>query len=419
MRAQNITILGSTGSIGVSTLAVVERQPDRFRVVALTANSRFDALLEQCLRVRPEYAVLSDAAQAERLQAQLRREGSDCCVLQGDAGLKTVSSLEQVDTVVAGIVGAAGLEPTLAAVRSSKRVLLANKEVLVMAGGLFMAAVREAGATLLPIDSEHNAIHQALPRPFAGDFDAAGVRKIVLTASGGPFRAMRADELEHVSVEQACAHPNWVMGPKISVDSATMVNKGLEVIEARWLFNAPGDRIGVVVHPQSIVHSMVEYRDGSTIAQLGQPDMRTPIAYALSYPERIESGVEPLDLVRAGRLDFFAPDFGRFPCLRLAYDALARGGTAPAVLNAANEVAVEGFLQGRIRFPRIGELIEDVMSRSVIRSADSLEAVSSADQAARASASEWIARRSTSRGGIEEAAPAHTQPKAAGRGRSR
>jgi len=417
MRAQNVTILGATGSIGESTLAVVERQPERFRIVALTANTRFDPLLEQCLRVKPAYAVMADAGQAERLQAHLTRHGSECIVLHGESGLETVASLKEVDTVVAGIVGAAGLQPTLAAVRASKRVLLANKEALVMAGALFMAAVRECGATLLPIDSEHNAILQALPRQFAGDLDAVGVRRIVLTASGGPFRAMRADALEHVTIEEACAHPNWVMGRKISVDSATMVNKGLEVIEARWLFNAPGERIGIVIHPQSIVHSMVEYRDGSTIAQLGQPDMRTPIAYALSYPERIESGVEPLDLTRVGRLDFFAPDFGRFPCLRLAFDALARGGTAPAVLNAANEVAVDGFLRGRMRFPRIGELIEDVMSKVAAVPADSLDIVLAADRAAREAALEWIARRLSGR--AAEAAVATEAAVVAGHRRSR
>jgi len=418
MRAQNITILGSTGSIGENTLAVVERQPERFCVLALTANTRFDTLLQQCLRVKPAYAVMVNPIQAELLRLELARRKSGCTVLHGEAGLEKVASLSEVDTVVAGIVGAAGLKPTLAAVRASKRVLLANKEVLVMAGGLFMAAVKEFGATLLPIDSEHNAILQALPREFSGDLDVVGVRRIVLTASGGPFRALRADELEHVTVAQACAHPNWVMGPKISVDSATMMNKGLEVIEARWLFNAPGNRIGVVVHPQSIVHSMVEYRDGSTIAQLGQPDMRTPIAYALSYPERIESGVEPLDLTRAGRLDFLAPDFGRFPCLRLAYDALERGGTAPAVLNAANEIAVEGFLQGQIRFPRIGELIEDVMSQAVISNADTLDAVLSADSAARESARAWIAR-SRARETLAKAVDVREEPRVAGKRRSR
>ena len=392
MQVRHVAVLGSTGSIGVNTLAVAERQPDRFRVVALTAHSRVDDLFEQCLRFRPAYAAVSDARAAERLRTKLRSTGSDCEVLAGEEGLERVARLDEVDTVVAGIVGAAGLKPTLAAARAGKSVLLANKEALVMAGGLFMATIQASGATLLPIDSEHNAILQALPRHFAGDLDAVGVRRIVLTASGGPFRTLRADQLENVTVAQACAHPNWVMGPKISVDSATMMNKGLEVIEARWLFNAPGERIGIVIHPQSIVHSMVEYRDGSTIAQLGQPDMRTPIAYALSYPERIESGVEPLDLTRAGRLDFYPPDLERFPCLRLAFDALARGGTAPAVLNAANEIAVAGFLDGRMPFWRIGELIESVMSDVSIGAADTLDAIFAADRHARDVSAVWIAR---------------------------
>jgi 1-deoxy-D-xylulose-5-phosphate reductoisomerase len=392
MQVRHVAVLGSTGSIGVNTLAVIARQPERFRVVALSAHSRVEEAYEQCLRFRPAFAAMPDPRAAELLRTKLRSTGSDCEVLDGDTALERIASLDEVDTVVAGIVGAAGLKSALAAAHAGKRVLLANKEALVMAGGLFMATVKASGATLLPVDSEHNAILQALPRHFAGDLDAVGVRRIVLTASGGPFRTLRADQLENVTVAQACAHPNWVMGPKISVDSATMMNKGLEVIEARWLFNAPGDRIGVVIHPQSIVHSMVEYRDGSTIAQLGQPDMRTPIAYALSYPERIESGVEPLDLARAGRLDFHPPDFERFPCLRLAFSALERGGTAPAVLNAANEVAVAGFLCGKMPFFRIGELIEAVMSEVSIGPADTLEAILVADRIAREAAAGWIGR---------------------------
>jgi len=393
MFMRGVTLLGSTGSIGTSTLAVIERQPERFRVVALSAHSKAEVLIEQCLRHRPEYAVLSKASDAQRVQEALRRAGSGCTVLHGEQGLERVATLPQADTVVAAIVGAAGLKSALASVRAGKRVLLANKEALVMAGGVFMSAVREYGATLLPIDSEHNAILQALPRDFSGDLDAVGVRRIVLTASGGPFRLMRADQLERVTADEACAHPNWVMGRKISVDSATMMNKGLEVIEAHWLFGAPRDRIAVVIHPQSIIHSMVEYRDGSTLAQLGQPDMRTPIAYALSYPERIDSGVQPLDLTRVGRLDFSPPDLERFMCLRLAYEALAQGGTAPAVLNAANEVAVSGFLAGEIRFPRIGELIENVMAEVPVAPADSLDAVLSADRMARQCARQWIDRR--------------------------
>ena len=390
---RGVTLLGSTGSIGTNALAVIVRQPQRFRVVALTAHGSVDALLAQCLRIQPEYAVLSEFGDAEVMQARLREAGCGSKVLCGPEGLEQVATLPHVDTVVAGIVGAAGLRPCLAAVQAGKRVLLANKEALVMAGNVFMSAVREHGATLLPIDSEHNAILQALPREFSGDLDAVGVRRLVLTASGGPFRTLRPEQLERVTVDEACAHPNWVMGRKISVDSATMMNKGLEVIEAHWLFGASEDRIGVVIHPQSIVHSMVEYRDGSTVAQLGQPDMRTPIAYALSYPDRIESGVEPLDLTRVGRLDFHAPDVDRFPCLRLAYAALHRAGTTPAALNAANEVAVAGFLAGEIRFPRIAELIEDVLGDLAIGDANSLADVLRADMLARAHAREWIDSR--------------------------
>ncbi len=392
MAMRGVTLLGSTGSIGTNTLAVLAKQPAKFRVVALTANASTDALLAQCLRFAPEYAVLTDAQDAERMRVRLRKAGCDSAILWGEEGLKTVATLPQVHTVVAGIVGAAGLPPTLAAVQAGKRVLLANKEALVMAGNVFMSAVRGHGATLLPIDSEHNAILQALPREFQGDLEAVGVRRIVLTASGGPFRLFEREQLEQVTVDQACAHPNWVMGRKISIDSATMMNKGLEVIEAHWLFGASHDRIGVLVHPQSIVHSMVEYLDGSTVAQLGQPDMRTPIAYALSYPERIESGVEPLDLARVGRLDFQSPDFDRFPCLQLAYAALRAGGTMPATLNAANEVAVAGFLAGEIAFPRIGELIEDVLGQVATGAAESLADVLAADRLARALGGEWIRR---------------------------
>jgi 1-deoxy-D-xylulose-5-phosphate reductoisomerase len=392
MTSRAITLLGSTGSIGTSTLAVIAAQPQRYRVVALTAHERVDALVGQCLEFRPQYAVVSEPLAAERMRRKLLEAGCECTVLCGPQGLEQVATLPQADTVVAGIVGAAGLPPTLAAVRAGKRVLLANKEALVMAGQVFMSAVREHGAILLPVDSEHNAIHQALPRDFRGDLDAAGVRRIVLTASGGPFRLANAADLEGVTADQACAHPNWVMGRKISVDSATMMNKGLEVIEAHWLFGAPQERIAVVIHPQSIVHSMVEYRDGSTLAQLGQPDMRTPIAYALAYPERIESGVEPLDLTRIGRLDFHAPDAERFPCLGLAYAALRSGGTMPAVLNAANEVAVAGFLAGDIAFPRIARLIEDVLAAIPANDAGSLDAVLAADRSAREHARAWIAR---------------------------
>jgi len=388
---QGITLLGSTGSIGTHTLAVVAAHPERFRVIALTAHASVDALVTQCVQFSPRYAVLSDAHAAERAREALLRAGSGTEVLCGPEALVRVATLPEVGTVVAGIVGAVGLPPSLAAARAGKRVLLANKEALVVAGEVFMRAVRTHGATLLPIDSEHNAIHQALPREFAGDLDAVGVRRIVLTASGGPFRLSQPEELTEVTVEQACAHPNWVMGRKISVDSATMMNKGLEVIEAHWLFGAARDRIAVVIHPQSIIHSMVEYRDGSTVAQLGQPDMRTPIAYALAYPERIVSGVEPLDLARVGRLDFHAPDLQRFPCLALAYEALRQGGTMPAVLNAANEIAVAGFLEGRIGFMQIPTLIEDILAHASRKEADSLEAVLQADSTAREHAQAWIA----------------------------
>ena len=402
---RGVTLLGSTGSIGTNTLAVIARQSPQFRVVALTAHGSVEALLTQCLQFQPEYAVLSEASDAERMHKLLRQAGCASTVLCGAQGLETVATLPHVDTVVAGIVGAAGLLPCLAAVRAGKRVLLANKEALVMAGNVFMSAVGERGATLLPIDSEHNAILQALPREFNGDLDAVGVKRIVLTASGGPFRLLERNQLEAVTVDEACAHPNWVMGRKISVDSATMMNKGLEVIEAHWLFGASHDRIGVLIHPQSIVHSMVEYRDGSTVAQLGQPDMRTPIAYALAYPQRMESGVEPLDLARVGRLDFHAPDLERFPCLRLAYSALRCGGTTPAVLNAANEIAVAGFLAGEIGFPRIGELIEDVLGQIPVSGATSLADVLAADALARDLGREWILRHRASAAGIGASAP--------------
>jgi len=392
---RTVTVLGSTGSIGTNTLAVVAEQKHRLRVVAVTAHANVETLIEQCLQFHPVYAVLADGRSAELAQKRLRESGCMTEVLSGPQGLERVATLAEVDIVVAGIVGAAGLRPSLAAVRAGKRVLLANKEALVMAGEIFMSAVRECGATLLPIDSEHNAIHQALPRDFSGDLDAVGVRRIVLTASGGPFRLFSEQALERVSIEQACAHPNWVMGRKISVDSATMMNKGLEIIEAHWLFSAADGRIAVVIHPQSIVHSMVEYVDGSVLAQLGQPDMRTPIAYALAYPERICAGVEPLDLTRVGRLDFHAPDPSRFPCLRLADAALKQGGTMPAVLNAANEVAVAAFLDSKIAFTSIVRLIEDVLADTVRADALTLDAVLDADRAARERANAWIERHSS------------------------
>ncbi|MCC2681114.1 MAG: 1-deoxy-D-xylulose 5-phosphate reductoisomerase [Nitrosospira multiformis] len=387
---RHLTILGSTGSIGVSTLDVVARHPDRFRVVALTANKSVQKILEQCRRFEPRYAVLLDEASAERLQVEIRRAGLATEVLWGVDSLEKVASLPDVDTVMAAIVGAAGIRPTFAAAATGKRVLLANKETMVMAGRIFTDVVKENHATLLPIDSEHNAIFQSLPQHFSGDLRAVGVRRILLTASGGPFRQMPLAALENVSPGQACAHPNWVMGQKISVDSATMMNKGLEVIEAHWLFEASAEQIEVVIHPQSIIHSMVEYVDGSVLAQLGNPDMRTPIAHALGFPERIETGVNPLDMFKVARLDFEAPDFERFPCLRLAYQALASGGSAPAVLNAANEVAVDSFLKCLMPFTSIPAMIEDVMQTIGRRDIATLDDVLAADGMAREAAQEWL-----------------------------
>jgi 1-deoxy-D-xylulose-5-phosphate reductoisomerase len=389
-----VAILGSTGSIGISTLDVARRHPDRFRIVALTAHQNVEALFRQCEIHRPAYAVMADAGAAERLDDRLRAAGSSVEVSAGAAGLERVAALPEVDHVMAAIVGAAGLLPTLAAARAGKRVLLANKEALVMAGPLFVATVRRAGAELLPIDSEHNAIFQCLPAGFAtGGLDAAGVRRILLTGSGGPFRRTPLDRLPDVTPDQACAHPNWVMGRKISVDSATMMNKGLEVIEAHWLFEAAPTQIEVVVHPQSVVHSMVEYRDGSVLAQLGHPDMRTPIAHALAWPGRMASGASFLDFFGLGPLEFQAPDFDRFPCLRLAFAALEAGGTAPAILNAANEVAVRAFLERRIRFTDIAPAVERTLERVAPRAADTLAPILEDDARARAVADEWLAAR--------------------------
>ena len=388
-----VTILGSTGSIGTNTLDVVQRHADRFRVVALTANQNVEGLFRQCVTHEPDFAVMADPEAAERLSDRLRSAGRPVEVLAGVAGLERVAALPEVDCVMAAIVGAAGLLPTLAAARAGKRVLLANKEALVMAGPLFVAAVRQGGAELLPIDSEHNAIFQCLPPGFAAEgLDAAGVRRILLTGSGGPFRVTPLDRLPDATPEQACAHPNWSMGRKISVDSATMMNKGLEVIEAHWLFGAAPARIEVVVHPQSVVHSMVEYRDGSVLAQLGHPDMRTPIAHALAWPHRMASGAAFLDFFRL-QLEFQAPDFARFPCLRLAFAALEAGGTAPAILNAANEVAVRAFLERRIRFTEIAVVVERALERVVPRAADALAPILEADALARSAAGEWVAAR--------------------------
>jgi len=387
---RNLTILGSTGSIGVNTLDVIARHPDRFRVVALTANKSVKKILEQCRRFEPRYVVLLDEASAERLHVEVRAAGIATEVLSGVESLEKVASLPEVDTVMAAIVGAAGIRPTFSAAAAGKQVLLANKETMVMAGRIFMDVVKENHATLLPIDSEHNAIFQSLPQHFNGDLATVGVRRILLTASGGPFRQLPLNALENVTPGQACAHPNWEMGQKISVDSATMMNKGLEVIEAHWLFEAAPDQIQVVIHPQSIIHSMVEYVDGSVLAQLGNPDMRTPIAHALGFPERIETGVNPLDMFKVAQLDFEAPDFERFPCLRLAYQALASGGSAPAVLNAANEVAVDSFLKCLMPFTSIPAMIEDVMQTIGRRDIATLDDVLAADSMAREAAREWL-----------------------------
>ena len=382
----NLTILGSTGSIGSSTLDVVARHPDKYNVTALTAQSQDDLLFKQCEQFKPQFAVLMDEEAAARLTKKITAANLLTEVLCGMEALERVASLPEVDAVMASIVGAAGLRPTLAAARAGKKILLANKETLVMAGSVFMDAVRASGSVLLPIDSEHNAIFQSLPHHYSGNLAASGVSKILLTASGGPFRNTSLSDLHNVTPEQACAHPNWSMGKKISVDSASMMNKGLEVIEAHWLFNAPAEVIQVVVHPQSIIHSLVQYVDGSVLAQMGNPDMRTPIAYALAYPERMASGVEPLDLFKVAKLDFVMPDFVRFPCLALAYQALRAGGTAPAILNAANEIAVDAFLNRKIPFLAIPRLIEEVLAALPVSEVNTLDDVLAADAAARETA---------------------------------
>lgn len=391
---QQVTVLGASGSIGVNTLDVLARHRDRYEVFALTAHRRWQILAQQCVKHKPRYAVLSDGPAALALAQSLRAQGCTTEVLQGEEALNQVAAHAQVDIVMAAIVGAAGLLPTMAAVKAGKKVLLANKEALVMAGGLFTRAVADHGATLLPIDSEHNAIFQCLPNQgadcMAGGLTRGGVRRILLTASGGPFLHAAVKDLPHVTPEQACAHPNWSMGQKISVDSASMMNKGLELIEACWLFNARPDQIDIVVHPQSVVHSMVEYADGSVLAQLGNPDMRTPIAHALAWPERIESGVASLDLFTTARLDFSAPDFQRFPCLELARQAAEAGATAPTLLNAANEVAVEAFLARRIRFDQIAGVIDQVLERIPTCEPDALAVVQNADSEARRLAQQLI-----------------------------
>ncbi len=382
--SRSITVLGSTGSIGVSTLDVVARHPDRYRVHALSGHTRIAELAQQCLRFMPARAVVARPADADTLRAALGTHAGRIQIDHGPEALCYIAG--DADLVMAAFVGAAGLPAAMAAARAGCRVLLANKEALVMAGALFIDAVRAHGATLLPIDSEHNAIFQCMPRTADGRVHGGGIARILLTASGGPFRTMALARMRDVTPDEACAHPNWAMGRKISVDSATMMNKGLEVIEARWLFDVAADRIEVVIHPQSIVHSMVGYVDGSVLAQMGNPDMRTPIAHALAFPERIESGVPALDLTAIGRLDFEKPDLARFPCLELAYHAMRAGGSAPAVLNAANEVAVEAFLRGAIRFTDIAAIVQRALDDVAPSTPTTLEEVLEVDATARRSA---------------------------------
>jgi 1-deoxy-D-xylulose-5-phosphate reductoisomerase len=392
---QNITILGSSGTIGQQTLDVIARHANEYKVYALAANSNVDALLKQCLQYQPKFAVLLDEKAALDLGAKLKAHNSATQVLAGLSGLIQVSSDDAVDSVMAAIVGAAGLQPAMAAAHAGKRILLANKETLVMAGSLFMEAVKKGGATLLPIDSEHNAIFQVMPPQHLAQLADGGVKKIILTASGGPFRQFTQSQLENVTPALALKHPNWVMGAKITIDSATLMNKGLEVIEAHWLFNAKPSQIDVVVHPQSIIHSMVEYIDGSVLAQLGNPDMRTPIAYALAYPNRIESGVASLNLLEIAKLEFEAPDKKRFPCLQLAYDALELGGTAPAILNAVNEVAVAAFLNNQIHFLEIAHLIQTALETIKIAPVSSIEQLIAADNEARSFAQACLLKSPT------------------------
>lgn len=392
MTIQRLTILGATGSIGTSTLDVIRRHPERFRVVALCAHRQVDRLFEQCLEFAPDYAVVRDETLAAGLAERLAAADCPTRVEWGPQALVRMAGLPEVDAVMAAIVGAAGLAPTLAAARAGKRIYLANKEALVMAGPVFMREVRENGATLLPIDSEHNAIFQSLPHDYAGDRRRSGVQGILLTASGGPFRKASQETLAQATPDQACAHPNWSMGRKISVDSATMMNKGLEMIEAHWLFNMPIDRIQVVIHPQSVIHSLVQYDDGSVLAQLGNPDMRTPIAHALAYPERIASGVKALDLFEIAQLSFERPDVERFPCLALAYRAMRAGESAPAALNAANEIAVQAFLDGAIGFCEIARVIAAVLDAMPAIPVRCLDEVMAVDSEARQRAARCIAQ---------------------------
>ena len=388
---KQITILGATGSIGISTLDVIDRHSRAYNIFALTGNKKIPLLAEQCAKFNPKYAVVMDAEASGELVNLLTQNHVSTEVLVGTDALASVSSHEDVDIVMAAIVGSAGLIPTLAAANAGKKVLLANKESLVMAGNLLMQAVDKSGATLLPIDSEHNAIFQCLPRDIK-NLSKGGVSKLLLSASGGPFRGWSLGEMDEVTREQACAHPNWSMGKKISVDSATLMNKGLELIEACWLFDVSYDQIDIVVHPQSIIHSLVQYVDGSVLAQMGNPDMRTPIAHALAWPKRINSGVSDLNLAEIAKLDFEEPDLVNFPCLGLAYEAARVGLDAPVVLNASNEVAVQAFLDGRIGFTHIAEVVADTMARAIFKEPDSLSGVQESDKEARATSAEIILR---------------------------
>jgi 1-deoxy-D-xylulose-5-phosphate reductoisomerase len=386
---QRVTVLGATGSIGESTLDVIAQHPDKYAVFALTGNRRLDKLAAQCARHRAQYAVVNDETSAKTLQALIHQSKGSTEVLHGEDALVEVAASSDVEIVMAAIVGAAGLLPTLSAIKADKKVLLANKESLVMAGAIFMQALNQSNATLLPIDSEHNAIFQCLPRDYP-EHAKSSVSKLILSASGGPFKDWSLEEMQNATPKQACAHPNWSMGDKISVDSASMMNKGLEVIEAKWLFDTPVEKIEVVVHPQSIIHSLVQYLDGSLLAQLGNPDMKIPIAYGLAWPQRIASNVPELDLIEIANLNFEAPDTNRFPCLKLAYAAAAQGGDAPTALNAANEIAVQAFLEGKIRFTQIGQVVDNTLSHFNFSEPVSLEAVQESDFRARLLSNDFI-----------------------------
>ena len=391
MTQQVLTILGSTGSIGESTLDVVSRHPEKFRVFALAGHRQVDKLAAQCKQFRPEYAVVGDAVHAAELEKKLKQEGIDTQVLYGSQALIDVASADEVSGVMCAIVGAAGLPSALAAAQKGKTIYLANKETLVVSGALFMETARQNGATVLPIDSEHNAIFQVLPRDYTGRLNEHGINSIILTASGGPFLNTDLSTFDSITPEQAVKHPNWSMGRKISVDSASMMNKGLELIEAHWLFNCPPEKLEVVIHPQSVIHSMVRYRDGSVLAQLGNPDMRTPIAYCLGLPERIDSGVGELDFGALSALTFQKPDFNRFPCLKLAYQAMNAGGAAPCVLNAANEVAVAAFLDKRIKFTDIAKVVAHCLAQDFSDGRHDIEGLLAQDAQTRRQAREFMA----------------------------